>query len=185
MSHPDKEPLQSGDDSARSSPRVDVPVRVRVRTRAPAPDIQEVASCAAPPKLPQAEYDVGYRKPPRHAQFKPGHSGNPKGRSKNAKGLNTIVRETLGGKVAVRTATGTKQISKIEAVLQKTLEKAMKGDARAQLELMKLWRSAVPDIADADSEPAQGAESMTAADLAILEAYRGSINSEGEGSDPL
>lgn len=180
MSQSDKEPLQSADDGAGSSPRVDVPVRVRVRTRAPAPDIQEVASCPRPPQQSQTEYEVGYRKPPRHAQFKPGRSGNPKGRPKNAKGLNTIVRETLGGKVAVRTATGTKQISKIEAVLQKTLEKAMKGDARAQLELMKLWRSAVPDIADADTEPAQGADSMTAADLAILEAYRASISDEGE-----
>ena len=180
MSHSEEEPIPSAYDTG-SPPRVDVPVRIRVRTRTPAPDVQKSESSAFPSKAPQAEYEVGYRKPPRHAQFKPGHSGNPKGRPKNAKGLNTIVRETLGSKVAVRTATGTKHISKIEAVLQKTLEKAMKGDARAQLELMKLWRNAVPDAAEPDGEMVQGSESMTAADLAILEAYRASIIDEEEG----
>jgi hypothetical protein len=28
------------------------------------------------------EYEIGYKKPPRKNQFKPGQSGNPKGRPK-------------------------------------------------------------------------------------------------------
>lgn len=35
--------------------------------------------------------DVGYGKPPKEHQFKPGKSGNPKGKPKGAKGLKTMV----------------------------------------------------------------------------------------------
>jgi hypothetical protein len=118
-------------------------------------------------------YAVGYKKPPLQTRFKPGHSGNPKGRPKKAKSLNTIVRETLGGKVAVRTAAGTKKISRIEAVLQKTLEQAMKGNPRAQMELIKLWRGAVPD--EVVENTATCDEDLTAADFAMLEAYRAQL----------
>ena len=115
-------------------------------------------------------------------RFKPGQSGNPKGRPKGAKGLNTIVRETLGGKLAVRTSEGTRKISKIEAVLQKTLEKALKGDARAQFELMKLWRIAVPDSPDAHDAAGNG-ESLSSADLAILAAFEAQLTEQaGVGS---
>ena len=34
---------------------------------------------------PCANYDVGYGKPPKDTRFKPGQSGNPKGRSKGSK----------------------------------------------------------------------------------------------------
>ena len=130
----------------------------------------------------EATYDIGYKKPPVAHQFKPGQSGNPKGRPPGAKGMNALVRETLGGKLTVRTAEGTKKISKIEAVLQKTLEKALKGDARAQFELMKLWRTAVPDTPDAD-ETAGNSENMSQADLAILAAYEAQLAERaGDGS---
>ena len=33
---------------------------------------------------PDAPYEAGNKKPPRHTQFKPGFSGNPKGRRKEA-----------------------------------------------------------------------------------------------------
>lgn len=132
--------------------------------------------------LPKANYAVGYGKPPVGSRFKPGQSGNPKGRPKGAKGLNTIVRETLGEKLAVRTSSGPKKITKIEAVLQKTLEKALKGDARAQLELMKLWRAAVPDDAG-PAEELTTEESLSSADLAILAAFEAQLaEQQGERS---
>lgn len=31
-------------------------------------------------EMPKDNYQVGYRRPPRHTQFKPGRSGNPRGR---------------------------------------------------------------------------------------------------------
>lgn len=146
----------------------------------------EPIAAPTPPPIPEAGaidghgYQVGYRKPPTHSQFKPGQSGNPKGRPKGAKGLNTMVREILGGKVAVRTATGTRHITKIEAVLQKTIERAMKGDARAQVELMKLWKSAVPDEPLPAGADGNTGDNLTATDIATLEAFRAAITA-GEG----
>ena len=34
------------------------------------------------PKGNLSDYSVGYGKPPKHSQFKPGQSGNPRGRPK-------------------------------------------------------------------------------------------------------
>ena len=137
----------------------------------PSPTLAEEETGAG---SPSPVYEVGYGKPPVTTRFKPGQSGNPRGRPKGAKGLNTIVRETLGAKLVVRTSQGNRQISKIEAVLQKTLEKALKGDARAQFELLKLWRSAVPDVAGPD-EGISAEESLSSADLAILAAFEAQL----------
>lgn len=154
------------------------PARARTRSALPA---VSAAAVEAPPLPPgESAYDVGYGKPPTKSRFKPGQSGNPRGRPRRAKGLNTIVRETLGAKVAVRTAAGTSQISRIEAVLQKSLEKAMKGDARAQLALMNLWAKAVPDAIENAGTDVQREESLSAVDLAILEVYRASLMDEGD-----
>ena len=151
------------------------PARVRVRSQtaleampAGALNGADIPAAAAP------DYEVGYRKPPRHSQFKPGRSGNPRGRPKAAKGLQSIVRDTLTQKVAVRTATGTKKISKIEAVLQKTLEQAMKGNPRALAELIKLYSNAVPEERQAAHEDRQN--DLTATDLATLEELRILLN---------
>ena len=35
----------------------------------------------------EPDYEVGYGKPPHHTRFKPGVSGNPRGRPKDAKNL--------------------------------------------------------------------------------------------------
>lgn len=133
-------------------------------------------------RSPEAAYDVGYKKPPIHGRFKPGQSGNPKGRPKGAKGLNTIVREYLGAKVPVRTPNGVKKISKIEAVFQKTIEKAFSGDQRAQRELMKLWNHAVPEAQPEENASKGEAESLTASDLATLEAFLADHAAKGDRS---
>lgn len=42
------------------------------------------------------DYKVGYRKPPEHTRFKPGVSGNPKGKTRKNKTLIEEVREVAG-----------------------------------------------------------------------------------------
>jgi hypothetical protein len=48
------------------------------------------------------DYDVGYRKPPREHQFKPGQSGNPKGRPRGSKSFTTLLVEELGTKITIQ-----------------------------------------------------------------------------------
>lgn len=127
------------------------------------------------PETADPAYTVGYRKPPRNAQFKPGQSGNPKGRPKASKGLNTLVRHVMLEKVAVRTATGERQISRIEAVLHKTIEKAMKGDLTAMTNLMRLYAGAVPDPVQPADAMGAVAEELTPADQKILEIFQAQI----------
>jgi hypothetical protein len=158
------------------------PARVRTRQRPVLPPSEAPNQQTEAPPAEKEAYEIGYKKPPRHSRFKPGQSGNSKGRPKKAKSLNTIVREHLTQKVPVRTANGEKKISRIEAVLHKTLEQAMKGNPRALAELIKLYASAVPEE-KADHDLGQHDEDLTATDLAILEAYRAQFE-QGGGVEP-
>ena len=135
-----------------------------------------------PPDQDKPGYPVGYGKPPKDTRFKPGQSGNPKGRPRGAKGLNTLVRQNLTQKVAVRTPSGEKKISRIEAVIHKTVEQAMKGNARAIAELLKLYSAAVPEERASDQSIARP-EELTAADLAILDDYRRAL-AQNPGDEP-
>jgi len=146
----------------------------RHRTRAAPPPAPEPS--AAEPSSDTASYAIGYGKPPRHSQFKPGQSGNPRGRPKAAKGLKTIVRETMTAKVPVRTAAGERKMSRMEAVMHKTIELAMKGNPRALAQLIALYGAAVPDASTQDS--AAIPEDLSATDMKILAELRTSILAE-------
>ncbi|MGA2795658.1 MAG: DUF5681 domain-containing protein [Roseiarcus sp.] len=60
----------------------------------------------APPKIePSKSYDVGYCKPPKSGQFKPGQSGNPHGKPKKQplmaqpQAKNVTLPAKIGGEV--------------------------------------------------------------------------------------
>lgn len=92
-----------------------------------------------------------------------------------------IVRSTLTEKVKVRTASGEKRISRIEAALHKTVELAMKGNANALASLLKLYAGAVPDERQADENVA-GSEDLTATDFEILEELRLLLGTDREAA---
>lgn len=143
----------------------------RVRTRPQAPQVAETEPAVD-------DYAVGYQRPPRATQFKPGQSGNPKGRPKAARGMNSIVRDNLTQKVSVRTANGTRRISRIDAVIQKTIELAMKGNARALIEVLKLYSMAVPEAKGDRDDGVGSLDELTAADLHILKALQPPVASK-------
>ena len=77
------------------------------------------------------QYEVGYGKPPRHSQFKAGQSGNPKGRKKGVKNINTIFDDVLNEKVVLSENGRTYKISKTQAVCRRLVNKALSGDIKA------------------------------------------------------
>ena len=79
----------------------------------------------------QNDDDVGFGKPPRHTQFKPGQSGNPAGRPKGAKNLKTDLEEELRELITVREGGNHKIVSKQRALLKSLTAKAVQGDPRA------------------------------------------------------
>lgn len=150
---------------------------VRQRTRLHPPPQPEGITTDPPGDENPSVYDVGYRKPPQHSRFRPGQSGNPRGRPRAAKGLKTIVRETMTAKVPVRTAAGEKKMSRMEAVLHKTVELGMKGNPRALAQLIALYATAVPEAAGSLAA-AVPVEELTATDIAILEELKASWAAE-------
>jgi len=99
-------------------------------------------------------YEVGYRKPPKHTQFKPGKSGNPRGRPKGTKNLATDLREELGETVLVREGDRAKRISKQRALVKSLMTRTLKGDARAATLLTSMMLRLLDTGEDAPVEEA-------------------------------
>ena len=76
-------------------------------------------------------YPIGYKKPPRDTQFKPGQSGNAKGRPIGVKNFATVIEKELRTSIEVTENGKRKRISKREAVVKQTVNKAANGDPKA------------------------------------------------------
>lgn len=71
-------------------------------------------------------YKVGKGKPPKRYTWKPGQSGNPRGKKKGTKNLITIWREALFQLVEVREKGRSRKISKYEALLRVCSDTALR-----------------------------------------------------------
>ena len=71
--------------------------------------------------------DVGYGKPPRANQFKPGESGNPKGRPKGAKSEATILQDLLQHKISLNDRGRMRRITVLEGILRRIADDCLKG----------------------------------------------------------
>jgi len=84
--------------------------------------------------------EVGYRRPPKKSQFKPGHSGNPKGRPKGAKNEATILRNIFNRQIESREGRRVRKISVLEGMLLKFAEDALKGNPKSAAFLLNRYR---------------------------------------------
>jgi hypothetical protein len=111
------------------------------------------------------EYRVGFGKPPRHAQFLKGRSGNPRGRPKGARNFATLLGETLEERVSV-TENGRRQsISKLEAAVKQLVNRAASGDPKQMQQLFALTQW-VEGRAEALAPPP---EPLSEADRTVIE----------------
>lgn len=82
-------------------------------------------------------YGIGYGKPPEHTRFKPGESGNSKGRPKGSGNFSKDLDRLLRSKVTVNRDGKPRRISTQEAALLRLGERALKGDPRALIQLLE------------------------------------------------
>jgi hypothetical protein len=75
--------------------------------------------------------DVGYGRPPKNTQFKPGQTGNPKGRPKKVHNFRTDLRDELSQLITVRENGHERKITKLRALVKSLVAAAIKGDMRA------------------------------------------------------
>ena len=71
--------------------------------------------------------DPGYRKPPRHSQWKKGQSGNPKGRPRSSLNVSELFTQMLRQKAVVKHGKTTRRITRLEQILEAMMENAAAG----------------------------------------------------------
>jgi hypothetical protein len=124
-----------------------------------------------------AGYAVGYGRPPTHTRFKPGQSGNPRGRRKGLRNVRTVVEEALNQRVKIREGDRTRSLTKLELTMLTMVTAAAKGDAKAQASLFGLMRSL--GMAGETPPPPQS-ESVTSNDAALIADYLRRQDAESE-----
>jgi hypothetical protein len=119
---------------------------------------------------PAGDYAVGYRKPPRHAGFQKGRSGNPKGRPKGSKNLATLVNQALDETVMITEDGRRRRVTKREQVITQLVNKSAAADLRAIKQLTDIVQGVErcrEGSAAAPSAPAQ----LTAPDREVVELF--------------
>jgi hypothetical protein len=77
------------------------------------------------------EYPVGYKRPPRHTQFKPGQSGNSKGRPKKSVTFTDVISKHSQKLVTITMGGKPQRITMLEAIGLKQVSQALNGDHKS------------------------------------------------------
>jgi hypothetical protein len=84
-----------------------------------------------------ADDKVGYGRPPTRSRFKPGVSGNPKGRPKrDPTAVSEVIKNTLSAPIQYRAQGRTRTVTRTEVGLKKLVENAVRGDLAAAATLL-------------------------------------------------
>ena len=124
----------------------------------------------------EPSYEVGYGKPPRHTRFRPGQSGNPRGRPKDAKNLSTLVHEALNEPVVVTENGRRRKVSKRRAIIKQLINRSAQGDLKA----MQMLLSTMHEI-ERRNEAEPAVTTCAAADEKVLEQLTARFSSSGKG----
>lgn len=124
------------------------------------------------------DYAVGYRKPPRHSQFKKGQSGNPRGRTKGRKNLATLIMSALNEPVNITQNGRRKTITKLEAMTKQLANKGAAGDPKATQLLTDLIQ-----MFETRPEPSGPKGAVADSDQQVMEQLFARIGRMGNGND--
>ena len=84
-------------------------------------------------------YEIGYKKPPRHSQFKPGNRCNPKGRGKRKVETEAeIIKRVLNFPAEFHHGGKSKRAPRIELMIRSLGAAALKGDIGAAAMLLQI-----------------------------------------------
>lgn len=108
-------------------------------------------------------YEVGYGRPPKGTRFKPGRSGNPRGRPKEVKTVDDALRKRLFQKVTAQENGRKTRITVLEVIVTKIVNAAAQGDSRSIALLLKQ----MPRL-QAASEAAEAGEGSPEQDRQVL-----------------
>jgi hypothetical protein len=113
---------------------------------------------------PNGDYEVGYCKPPVVHRFKHGNKANPNGRRRGSQNRKLVIQDVMFEAVTVREGDRTRQMSALEAVLKKTLSKALGGDNKSALMIIGIAQK------EGILTPAQeqAVDDLSETDLAIM-----------------
>lgn len=124
-------------------------------------------------------YEVGYGRPPKHTRFRPGQSGNPKGRGKGVLNLRTIVEREFNELVAVTDNGRRRKVRKVELMFKTALNRAIKGDARALNAMIAISQRLNIGFGDLDHE----VEDFSAYDAEMLARFVEDSRPEANADD--
>ena len=137
---------------AQPTPAINIRIRARIRAphappAPPAPLEPTAATTDAAAAAADADadatdepYAIGYKRPPKHGQFKPGRSGNPKGRPRGSKNWSTIMAEAAGRRRTIGVGGKKVRMSGSEAVAEQMVINAIKGCAKARRDFLNEMR---------------------------------------------
>lgn len=122
-------------------------------------------SDARPEEGVSVPYTVTRGKPPREHQFKPGTSGNPRGRPPGSKDFRTLIQRELDRSISATVGGRPTKVSKREAIAMRLVEKALKGDHKSIEACLKLSGevdASGPSLPPMDTDPSRDAELLAA-----------------------
>jgi Family of unknown function (DUF5681) len=89
----------------------------------------------------EAPYEVGNRKPPKQFRFKPGRSGNPKGRPKGSTSFEAKIQKELSKLVTVHKNGKSVKMSKLDVGVTRLVDRFMTGDLKSTAIIIGLGKN--------------------------------------------
>ncbi|MGY4334515.1 hypothetical protein ACVWWG_008932 [Bradyrhizobium sp. LB7.2] len=114
---------------------------------------------------------VGYGRPPPEHQFKPGQSGNKKGRPKGSKNEATIINKLLNRTIHIRENGRARKITVLEGILTQFANDALKGKDKSAAFLLNRKQ-----LAESSEQPATPLLDID--DRKVLEFYAAQLHEQ-------